>query len=115
MVIEINSGGNENSQIVILMTIHLLSSSALHSLGTRGLIVWLYHHTLSLSPVRIFQAIHFLYFPKLALQHVFKKEGVWYKVNDHAEKAARFLHVRQILPQDNPRCHESKRVRMSKP
>jgi hypothetical protein len=50
-----------------------------------GLIVWLCN-TVSLTLVRFVPVTHFLYFQKLALQHVFEKE-----VNDHAKKAARFF------------------------
>jgi hypothetical protein len=51
----------------------------------------------------LFLATHFLYFQKLALQYVFKKEGQkgqWLR----GEKAARFFtisHARQMLPQDS--------------
>jgi hypothetical protein len=65
--------------------------SFLLSLGMGGLMVWLYHSTLSLSVVHIFPVTHFLYFQKLALQHVFEKEVVWYKVGDRTEKTAHFF------------------------
>jgi hypothetical protein len=66
-------------------------------LGMRGLIVWLYR-TVSLSPVGIFSCNPFLYFQKLALQHVFEKEGVEGAVRRPHESS---LNARQILPQDS--------------
>ncbi len=78
--------------------------SVLHSLATRGMIVWIYH-TVSLSPVRIAPMTHFQYFQKLALQHVFKKE-----VDESAEKAALFFSACQPNPVTKVKVTEAMRM-----
>jgi hypothetical protein len=80
--------------------------SVLHSLGTRGLIVWFYRDYLPFSGAHCSQD-PFSFNWTQALQYVFKKEG-----DDRVKKAAIFFLACEANPYTrptlDPRCHENK-------
>jgi hypothetical protein len=91
-----------------LFAVSYQRGSVLHSLGTRGL-QCCFTAIVSLSPVRIVLATHFL--PLRGKHFIMSLEREEYKVNDCAEKAARFFIACQANPATKVKVIKAMRVR----